>query len=464
MANITYRITLIDEGLDSGPNYEVFTSVNCVDYTFLQNINLEDVEDFADVSVDESVNCIRLFNNNVVCNNFRTIVVGTAPTTTTTTSAPTTTTTTSISGELEIDWLLVGGGGSGGQFFTFDGGGGGAGRFVTSSIVLPINTTINVIVGNGGIAGTGTNGQGADGEQSSVQILGTLYTAPGGGGGGFGNPQANRNGRPGGSGGGGGQTASANSTSFGGANIVGSPLPGFGFSGENLTGVSSRGGHGGGAGGINQLKFWDGDGQPYAFGGSGNTTDVGIGAGSGAGRAPLGGVGNNGRSGIFKLKYAGTPVAIGGIITQSDGFTFHTFTTNGTFTFTGSPPPTTTTTTAAPTTTTTFSCPPDQILSRTFLYNWTNNSPGTCYPTQNSCQSIQPLSGRLVYKDILGVVRDIPISGPFGGYSGTFCSSISDGFNPFIYGFTNTITPTGNVCEQICIATTTTTTISEEPF
>jgi uncharacterized membrane protein len=93
MANITYRITLIDEGLDSGPNYEVYTSVDCIDYTFIENITLEDIADFVDVSVDESVNCIRLYNNNAVCTNFRTIVVGTAPTTTTTTSAPTTTTT-----------------------------------------------------------------------------------------------------------------------------------------------------------------------------------------------------------------------------------------------------------------------------------------------------------------------------------------------------------------------------------
>jgi hypothetical protein len=94
MANITYRITLIDEGLDSGPNYEVYTSTNCSDYTFLQTISLEDVGNFIDVSVDETTNCIRLYNNNILCSNFRTVLVGTAPTTTTTTAAPTTTTTT----------------------------------------------------------------------------------------------------------------------------------------------------------------------------------------------------------------------------------------------------------------------------------------------------------------------------------------------------------------------------------
>jgi hypothetical protein len=95
MANITYRITLIDEGRDTGPNYEVYTSVDCIDYTFIESITLEDIADFVDVSVDESVNCIRLFNNNVVCNNFRTVLVGSVPTTTTTTTTagPTTTTT-----------------------------------------------------------------------------------------------------------------------------------------------------------------------------------------------------------------------------------------------------------------------------------------------------------------------------------------------------------------------------------
>jgi hypothetical protein len=113
MANITYRITLIDEGLDTGPNYEVFTSVNCVDYTFLESITLEDVEDFADVTIDDSINCIRLYNNNAVCTNFRTIVVGTAPTTTTTTSAPTTTTTSTTTTTLPPSvlcqtWTVVG--------------------------------------------------------------------------------------------------------------------------------------------------------------------------------------------------------------------------------------------------------------------------------------------------------------------------------------------------------------------
>jgi hypothetical protein len=367
MANITYRITLIDEGLDSGPNYEVFTSVNCVDYTFLQNINLEDVEDFVDVSIDDSINCIRLYNNNVVCTNFRTIVVGTAPTTTTTTSAPTTTTTagpttttttttttstTTLAPQCDfdyelvenaqIDFLLVGGGGGGG--LSDRAGGGGAVRLIFSSLLLPINTitTANIIIGNGGQLPEAFNPNnpriaGENGQNTVMSILNTTYTAPGGGGGGI----QQINAKNGGSGGGGGPSGRR-----GGSTILGTPIAGFGNNGGG-TGTqeifAASGGGAGATGGVT-TNFtagltWFGDGVQYAFGGGGGTQSTGgqspifYGSGGGGNACCGNKIGRPGANGIVKIRYLGTPIATGGVITQKNGYTYHTFNSNGTFEF-----------------------------------------------------------------------------------------------------------------------------------
>ena len=40
-----------------------------------------------------------------------------------------------------------------------------------------------------------------------------------------------------------------------------------------------------------------------------------------------------GGDGIFKLRYYGSPKATGGTITESGGYTYHTFTASGTFTY-----------------------------------------------------------------------------------------------------------------------------------
>jgi hypothetical protein len=42
--------------------------------------------------------------------------------------------------------------------------------------------------------------------------------------------------------------------------------------------------------------------------------------------------GQSGGSGIVIIRYAGSPRAIGGTVTQSGGYTIHTYTTSGTFT------------------------------------------------------------------------------------------------------------------------------------
>jgi hypothetical protein len=45
-----------------------------------------------------------------------------------------------------------------------------------------------------------------------------------------------------------------------------------------------------------------------------------------------GGSGSNGGSGIVIIRYAGSQVATGGTVTSAGGYTYHTFTSSGTFT------------------------------------------------------------------------------------------------------------------------------------
>jgi hypothetical protein len=60
----------------------------------------------------------------------------------------------------------------------------------------------------------------------------------------------------------------------------------------------------------------------------GNNSDPNRGTAGNAGAAST-----SGSAGKVIVKYAGTPIATGGTITQSGGFTFHTFTSSGTLVF-----------------------------------------------------------------------------------------------------------------------------------
>lgn len=239
--------------------------------------------------------------------------------------------------ELFIDWLLVGAGGSGGTGDgSKQGGGGGAGRFVSSSLTIQSGTSITIdSIGAGGAAQTNGNSDGNAGGQSLLTILGTTYTAPGGGYGGqrgFGTGTIG-NGGPGGSGGGGGATGTSGGiVTAGGSNVVGTPIAGFGNDGEGKSSNSGNtpGGNGGGAGGTPTGYYWL-DGNIYCVGGFGSGGSYGIG---GAGSTYAGGAPSvAGTQGVVKIRYAGTPVASGGTITQSGGYTYHTFTTTGTFAY-----------------------------------------------------------------------------------------------------------------------------------
>ena len=227
---------------------------------------------------------------------------------------------------LSTEWLLIGGGGAGALYGNTGGGSGGAGRFVSASMDITPQS-ISVTIGTGGAGKTwgSADSQGNDGGGSSVIISGTTYTAPGGGGGGAGlsNPaDARRNGRDGGSGGG---TGGSGGTT--GKDVLGTPIAGFGNDGQ--VGSSNVGGNGGGAGGTPTGRAWV-NGVTYAGGGGSGLTTAGSGTVGGSG---IGVSTTSGQNGIFIVRYLGTPRATGGTITQTGGYTYHTFSSNGTFTY-----------------------------------------------------------------------------------------------------------------------------------
>ena len=246
----------------------------------------------------------------------------------------------------EIELLVVGGGGGGGENYTaFEpynvGGGGGAGGMITGSYEVKISDSFAVTIGNGGIAGT-VYVNSTNGGNSSIIGEGLSVIAYGGGRGG--NPRTasgDRNGGNGGSGGGaGGTTASAGSVGTATIGSFPSGFSGFGNIGGGIyncgSGTSAGGGGGGAASRGNSQNCnavagsglsWK-DGLSYARGGGSGTTAV---ANRGFGGAPGELGGQNGSTGVVKLRYAGQPKATGGTITQSGGYTYHTFTSADTF-------------------------------------------------------------------------------------------------------------------------------------
>jgi len=217
---------------------------------------------------------------------------------------------------LPIEFLVVAGGGAGGQGSGIAGGGG-AGRYLASSASLS-SGNYSIVVGSGGSLGNGDDST----------FLG--ITCPGGGkGGNGGTTAAAGNGSDGGSGGGAGSST---------GRVPGNPVSATGNYGigNGFAGSTTRPGPGGGAGGAGTATpgptlTWL-DGQSYCEGGnSGNNRVASIYSGSGGfGRdAGLGHSGGN--NGIVKIRYAGLFRATGGTITQSGGYTYHTFTASGNF-------------------------------------------------------------------------------------------------------------------------------------
>ncbi len=263
---------------------------------------------------------------------------------------PATNTPSSIIAEV----LVVGGGGSGGYRHA---GGGGAGGVVYDLAFVINPGNIPVTVGNGGVGnmvsgqnsvfstitaygggGGGTNGQnglngGSGGGGSNGTLGGTGIS-------GQGNKGGNQNDGNGccfanGAGGGGAGAAGANTTgassSDGGIGIpiaiTGSTVYyGGGGGGGTATTTSMSGGNGGGGAG----------GRSNSMNGSNGAANTGGGGGGGGANGSSSGNGGNGGSGVVIIRYSGTPIATGGTITQSGGYTIHTFTSSGTFAYAGS--------------------------------------------------------------------------------------------------------------------------------
>lgn len=278
-----------------------------------------------------------------------------------------------------IDFLVVAGGGGGGTR-TAGGGGGGGGVFDSSTTVakgqsfqvvigaggvgdstqnsgsplagLGGNTTFGAIVASGSGFGGGNSftgsswlpqsgGSGGGGKGELTGFAGANGTTNQGNSGGSGSRNDTFQNAAGGGGGGavsaGGNavTASGNVTGgSGGAGLnwrgLGSSYGGGGGGGATFnagTGTSGSGGSGGGGAG--------GTANTAGTGGNGvnGTANTGGGGGGAAGQwgNPTTSLGGNGGSGIVVVRYPGAQRGTGGTITSSGGYTYHTFTTSGTF-------------------------------------------------------------------------------------------------------------------------------------
>lgn len=269
----------------------------------------------------------------------------------------------------EILVVAGGGGGGGGNIGGQNrGGGGGAGglQYINTTNITP--GKLDVIVGDGG------NTDSPVGQNGQNSVLGTLISYGGGGGGRYtitGSNGASGGGAGAGSGvfisGGlaiygtqglnGGYANGALGQGAGGGGGAGSAglpggnssLVGHGGSGSYIAAFATIGGDpdgwfAGGGGGSGQYSGTAG------YGGIGGGGNGGIGAGytgpaltceSGSVNTGGGGggqgdsnVGAKGGSGIVAIRYNGTPIALGGEITQSEGYTYHVFRTVGTSSFT----------------------------------------------------------------------------------------------------------------------------------
>jgi len=261
-----------------------------------------------------------------------------------------------------IDYLVVAGGGGGGGTYSsggyVGGGGGGAGGYIATTYTAAGGTAYTVTVGAGG-AGGSSSGSPTNGSQGTSSVF-SSSTAIGGGGGG--NGSNTFNGGSGGSGGGGsGYSGLGGAGTSGQGNSGGNGQSGGNYPAGGGGGAAAAGGNattsvaGSGGNGLN----WQSLGTYYAGGGGGGlyntTSNFGTGGagggGNGAGTGSLGsnatantggggggagmnssGTNGNGGSGIVIIRYSGAQRGTGGTVTSAGGYTYHTFTSSGTYT------------------------------------------------------------------------------------------------------------------------------------
>jgi hypothetical protein len=256
-----------------------------------------------------------------------------------------------------FELLVVAGGGSGGTVRQGGGnsGGGGAGGLQYISSFIPSTGSTQVIVGAGGTR----SGDTFPGNQGQNSVFAS-YVSIGGGFGGKYDGGTFGTGGTGGSGGGSSNTTVALGTPGQGNNGSFNTSRGGGGGGANTAGVSGEGGSGSyiapfaiiggspagwfaGGGGGSEGQGGIGGGGSGSFGIPGGISSVsrsdgavntGGGGGGVSGLTTTPYIGSQGGSGIVAIRYNGTPIAIGGEITQSEGFTYHVFRTVGPSSFT----------------------------------------------------------------------------------------------------------------------------------
>ena len=244
---------------------------------------------------------------------------------------------------LNAEYFVVAGGGGGGGWVQGGGGGGGVRQGLTQ---VALSSALSVAVGAGGASGASGSGSSL-GAVASAAGGGTAATAGGSGGGGNGYSSGFGAGASGqGFNGGAGSTAYNATGGGGGAGGPGAAATAWSGAGgpgvdSDFSGTTTNYAAGGGGGGWYDAET-DTQAVPGAPGGASATGggyallwfsawDAPANRGGGGG----GGYGAGG-SGIVMVRYLGGPKATGGTITQSGGYTLHTFTAGGTLTVTTS--------------------------------------------------------------------------------------------------------------------------------
>ena len=270
------------------------------------------------------------------------------------------------------DVLVVAGGGGGGgaeasNGYGGGGAGGGAGGYAAGRIFINYtNCGYPISIGSGGTGGANNpqaTGSGCNGTMGTASCALGLIAIGGGFGGGDETQTGGGNGGSGGGNGGdnsgtqgcgtlgqgcaGGYSQSRNGGGGGGASTTGCHgYTGTGAGGQGrawYNGTTYAGGGGGGNGAANNTTTSGGAGG----GGNGSATDgtsgnqvaggtatagtANTGGGGGGGAAGRAQGGQNGGSGIVIVRYYGSQKGFGGTITSSGGYTYHSFTSSGTY-------------------------------------------------------------------------------------------------------------------------------------
>ena len=220
------------------------------------------------------------------------------------------------------DILLAAGGGNGGSITLNSanaGGGGGGGLVLTENDQFGFYTGSILTITIGG-ANSNSSVAFSNWSQNNTII------AVAGGTGGSSNDTANTNGLNGGSGGGCGG-GSQNTTTLTGNTIQVSSM-GYGYGENGFSGGGGGARANGTSTGLGGIGYTWINGVTYCQGGNeGKDTGTPYGNNTGGG----GHGGQNGNSGVFVLRYLGSQRGLGGTITSSNGYTYHTFTSSGVY-------------------------------------------------------------------------------------------------------------------------------------